>query len=406
MSSAIIQSVKNLSGDEHKLLLIQGLYILAASLAGIFVTVFFFSHGDLKITALYNIAALASLTFFYGLSGLLLRYMSSGTMMKMSLAAGSLFYLLLFFLKDQSIMYVIPLGILSGFSGGNFWASYNLNQYILAHEGRRVSYFGWSGAVFNLANAAGPAIGGLIITLVGKTSLGTTNGYLLLFFLVALINIITVFVIDKLPSHGSLNFSYRHIWEHRRTTRWKLILKQNALLGLFDIAIGTVTGILFFIILKNEADLGFILTIASAIAIVANLYSIPFLTKYPSAYWIGVAGSALSIMVFALYQSPVGVWLYIIISGLTVPIFNNRISTVYFGVLDESEGSWQQKYHFLLERDIVLGTFRTASFVGLFVFLHFGNEIQLAKSWLYLLPVLPLALALLLQKTIALSISK
>lgn len=398
--------MKNLSPDERRLLLIQGLDILAASLAGIFVTVFFFSHGDLKITTLYNIAAFASMTFFYGLSGWALRHMSSGTMMKLSLVAGSLFYLLLFFLKDQSTTHVIPLGILSGFSGGFFWASYNLNQYILAHEGRRVSYFGWAGAVFNLANSAGPAIGGLIITIVGKTSLGTMNGYLLLFLLVAIINIITIFVIGKLPAHDTLDFSYHHIWEHRRTKSWKLILGQNAVLGLFDIALGTVTGILFFVIVKNEADLGFIFTMASAIAIVTNLYAIPLLTKYPSAYWIGVAGSALSIVVFAFYQSPMGVWLYIIISGLTVPIFNNRISTVYFGVLDTAEGSWQQKYHLLLERDVVLGMFRTVSFIGLFIFLQFGNEIQLAKSWLYLLPVLPVVLALLLQKTIRLSSSK
>ncbi len=306
--------MKNLSPDERKLLLIQGLDILAGSLANIFVTVFFFSHGDLKVTTLYNIAAFASMTFFYGASGWALRHISSGTMMKMSLVAGSIFYLLLFFLKDQSIAFVFPLGILSGFSGGFFWASYNLNQYILAHSGRRVSYFGWAGAVFNLANAMGPAIGGLIITTVGKTSLGVTNGYLLLFFLVAIINIITIFVIGKLPAHESLDFSYHHILDHQRTRSWKLILGQNAVLGLFDIALGTVTGVLFFVIVKNEADLGFVLTIFSTIAIVSNLYAIPLLTKFPSAYWIGVAGSALSIIVFAFYKSPLGISAYIIIS--------------------------------------------------------------------------------------------
>lgn len=66
-------SMKNLSHDERKLLIIQGFDILAASLAGIFVTVFFFAHGDLKMTTLYNIAAFASGTFFFGSSGFLLR---------------------------------------------------------------------------------------------------------------------------------------------------------------------------------------------------------------------------------------------------------------------------------------------------------------------------------------------
>lgn len=392
-------SMKNLSPDERKLLLIQGLDILAASLAGIFVTVFFFAHGDLKITTLYNIAAFVSMTFFYGLSGWTLRYVSSGVLMKLSLVSGSLFYLLLFFLKDQSVAYVVPLGILSGFSGGNFWASYNLNQYILAHAARRISYFGWAGAIFSLASAVGPGLGGLIITLVGKTSLGVMNGYLVLFFLVALINVVTVFIIGKLPSHRTLHFSYRHIWEHQRTKNWKLVLGQQGMLGLYDIAIGTVTSVLFFIILKNEADLGLILTMASAFSVVASLYAIPLLKNYPSAFWVGVVGSTVSIIVFALFQSPIGVWLFIAISGFTAPILSNKLSTVYFHALDETQENWQEKYHLLLERDIVLGVFRTVSFIALFVLLQFGPEIQLAKAWLLLLPIMPLAIGYLIQIT-------
>ena len=393
--------MKNLSGDERKLLIIQGFDILAASLAGIFVTVFFFAHGDLKTTTLYNIAAFASMTFFFGSSGLLLRYFSSGTLMKVSLVAGSLFYLLLFFLKENSISYVIPLGILSGFSGGIFWATYNLNQYILTHSGSRISYFGWGGAIFNLANGLGPALGGLIITLVSKTSLGIINGYLMLFLLVAIINGITIFIIGKLPSHGNLQFSYHHIWQHRRSERWKLVLAQNAVLGLYDVAIGTVTGILLYVILKNEAVLGLVLTMASLFGMIASLYAIPLLKKHPSAFWIGSIGSAVSIIIFALFQSPIGVWLYIAISGFTVPMLTNKLSTVYFHTVDEAEGSWQHKYHLLLERDIILGLFRTISYIGLFILLGFGSEIQLAKSWLLLLPIMPILIGFLIKKSIA-----
>jgi len=395
--------MKNLSIDERKLLIIQGFNFLASSLAGIFVTVFFFSHGDLKVTTIYNIAAFASMTFFYGFSGFLLRYFSSGALMKLSLIAGSLFYLLLFFLKDQSIAYVIPLGILSGFSGGNFWAAYNLNQYILTHTGSRISYFGWGAAVSNLAFALGPAAGGTIITLASRTSLGLTNGYLLLFFLVALINIITVFIIGKLPSHGIPQFSYRHIWEHQRTKKWNLVLAQQGILGLHDIAIGTVTGILFYVIIKNEAELGYVLTMASVFATVASLYAIPLLKKFPSVFWVGSVGSAVSIIVFALNQSYGGVLLYIIISGLTVPMLQNKLFTMYFDAIDQAKGNWQEKYHFLLERDIILGMLRTVSFIALFILLGFGPEIQIAKTWLFFLPILPIAIGFLIQKFIAIS---
>lgn len=134
---------------------------------------------------------------------------------------------------------------------------------------------------------------------------------------------------------------------------------------------------------------------------VASLYAIPLLKKHPSAFWIGSIGSAVSIIMFALYQSPVGVWLFIIISGFTVPMLSNKLLTVYFGALDEEKGSWQQKYHLLLERDIVLGIFRTISYIGLFILLGFGSEIQLAKSWLLFLPIMPILIGFLIKKSIA-----
>jgi MFS family permease len=337
------------------------------------------------------------MTFFYGLSGWTLKKVSSGTLMKIGLGASVVFYSLLFLLREKSVAFAVPLGILGGFSGGNFWAGFNLNQYILSHSGRRVSYFGWGGAIFNLANAIGPVIGGAIITVVGSSHLGLMNGYMTLFFLVAMATAAAALVIGKLPDHETPHFSYRHIWEHKRTKMWKFVLGQNGLLGLYDVAIGTVTGILLYVVLKNEAELGFILTMASVFAMVASLYAIPFLTKRPSAFWIGAIGSALSIMVFALFQTSVGVWVFIAISGLTAPILGNKLFTVYFDALDKAEGSWQQKYHLLLERDIVLGIFRTISFIGLFVFLQFGNEIQLAKIWLLILPIMPLAIGFLIH---------
>ena len=91
----------------------------------------------------------------------------------------------------------------------------------------------------------------LIIMLVGRTSLGPMNGYLALFLVVAIINIITIFVIGKLPAHESLDFRTITSWAINGHAGGNSILGQNAVLGLFDIALGTVTGILFFVMVKK-----------------------------------------------------------------------------------------------------------------------------------------------------------
>ena len=181
------------------------------------------------------------------------------------------------------------------------------------------------------------------------------------------------------------------------------ILSKNwgtVYLGLYDVAIGTVTGILLYVIVRDEAALGFIVTTASVLAMIASLYAIPILKKFPSSFWVGSIWSAVSIIVFALNQSPAGVWAYILISCLTVPLVTNKFSTVYFRTFDQAPGNWRHKYHLLIERDVVLGVFRTLSYVGLFIFLGFGTEIAIAKSWLLFLPIIPIGIGLLIDKTI------
>ncbi len=61
--------MRNLSGEERKLLIIQFFNFLSFSLVGVFVTVFFYANSDLKTTILYNIINMGLFTFFYALSG-------------------------------------------------------------------------------------------------------------------------------------------------------------------------------------------------------------------------------------------------------------------------------------------------------------------------------------------------
>lgn len=388
--------MKSLSPEERKLLFIQTLDILAYSLAGMFVTVFFFAQSDIATTVLFRAIAFASMAFFYGLSGWLLRYMSSGILMKVGLVSGALFYALLFILRDTSITWFVPLAILDGLGGGLYWAGFNLNQYILSAAGRRVAYFGWGQATFQFANALGPALGGWIITVVGGTAFGIIGGYVTLFFVVSMVIILAALVIGQLPSHEIPYFSYRHIFQHRRSRAWKLVLGQQAALGLYDVTLGTIISILFFLIVGNEAQLGVLFTAGALIATLSSIVVTRALVRFPSSYWVGVIGAASAIVVFAFWQNMIGAWLMIGISGLTVPFMLTKLSTSYFEGLDAAPGKWQHKYHLMIERDCLLAILRMTSYLVLFFFLQFGDEIPLARMFLFILPVFPLAIGVLL----------
>jgi branched-subunit amino acid transport protein len=66
--------------------------------------------------------------------------------------------------------------------------------------------------------------------------------------------------------------------------------------------------------------------------------------------------------------------------------------------MDEIDIHWTEKYHLMLERDIALGIPRILSFLFLFIFMQFGDQIKLAQFWLYFLPFIPFILGLLLSK--------
>ena len=391
--------MKSLSQDERKLLIIQGLDILAYSLASIFVTVFFFANSDLKTTVLYRAISFASMAFFMGAAGWTLRKFSSGLHMKVALFSGAFYYFLLFLLRQESVHYIIPLAILDGFTGGWYWAGFNLNQYILSHSGRRVEYFGWALALVNLAQAVGPAVGGLIIAFAGASALGVMGGYGTLFLLVSIIIAGITLLIGKLPTHELPAFRYRHLLEHKRSREWKLVLGQQGVNGLYDVASNTVIGVLLYTIIHEEAKLGVTLAVASVIGMISSLGAIRLLTRFGWSYWIGAVGLGLSLILFALFQNWSGVVLFLILSALTVPLLQTRMSTTFYEALDHAPGTWQDKYHFLLERDVVLAVLRMVSYIDLYGILLFGNEITLARSWLLILPIVPLFIAFLLHKS-------
>ena len=304
----------------------------------------------------------------------------------------------MFILRGKSVSYIFPLAFLMGFSTGNYWAGYNLNQYILTNKETRVKYFGLVTGIINILQAIAPAIGGAIVLLGKSTSfMGNDAGYAWLFFIVFLINVLMIVFVGRLPSHEIPSFSYRHILDHKRSREWKLVLSQQALLGLYDVSSGVVIGILVYLIVKNEFLLGGSQFLGFLLGALGSIISVRLLKK-KLFYWVGVLGLICGTVLFALWQNPIGVLTFVIITGFTAPFLNNWLSTVYFHALDNVKVSWREKYHFMLERDIALGVPRILSFLLLFIFLQMGNQVKLARISLYFLPLLPLGIGLLLRE--------
>ena len=159
-----------------------GIGFFATSLSSIFVSVFIFTNSDFRLTLAQLIILNLSLLFFYMMSGIIFRKIQSRSLIKLSLAVSMIYFLSLFILKEKAIGYIIPLSIFSGFGGGIYWASFNLNQYAFSDKNSRIKYFGWSQAVLNIFQAIAPILGGTIIWATSdKILFGVKVGYSMLF---------------------------------------------------------------------------------------------------------------------------------------------------------------------------------------------------------------------------------
>ena len=150
----------------------------------------------------------------------------------------------------------------------------------------------------------------------------------------------------------------------------------------------------------KESALGFLFTVAALISTAASILSIRVLKKFPNGFWIGAIGTAFAIAWFALFQNLLGVWIFLIVSSLTGPFLFNTMDVEFFNAVDSAPGTWQNKYHMMLEQPVLFCFMRTVSYIILFMMLQFGDEIAISRLWLLMLPILPLAIGVLLHKTL------
>jgi len=384
------------SSEEKKLILIQSLYFFAVALADVFVTVFFFSHGTFQTPVIFQIVRICVFLALFSFSGLAFRKISSGIVIKIGLFLFACFYFFLFLLQDRSISFLVPLAVLNGFAMAFFWSGYNLNQYIFTNQNKRISFFGSTLIAVQLFQSVAPFLGGTIIA-IGSSYYSLRFGYGILFLVVSIIIGLIALLVGKLPDHERLLFSLSHIFSHKRTLLWKKVLLQHFFLGMFDMPGNTIVGILIYLVVKKEFLLGIVQTTAVLLAVVGSLAAIRLLHKSSYFYWIGVVGISLGYLTFGIYQSQVGVLLYIILMGLTSPFMNTWVPTVYFHAVDSVSGHWREKYHLLFERDFALACGRIFSYSLIFLFIQPSNQVVFARYALFILPIFPLLLGFALK---------
>lgn len=379
--------------EEKQLIRIQTTIFFITSLASVFLNVYFFNLGSFKSVYFYNLATFIALLITYIASGYLLKKFSSKDLIVISLFLLGLLYLLIFVFKESSINYLIFLGLLNGMGMGSYWAGYNLSQFILTNEDTRHNYFGnvlfWS----NASHAIGPLVGGAIIRIFEVISTKQI-GYEAVFLLVGVLTFYNIFLALKLPIHKGVSFTISDILKHKRSLSWKLVLTQQFFFGLWDVSFNVISVILIFLIVKQEFVLGAITTVATLAFAFGSLLTGKLLQKNENIFILGSFFTSIGLLIFGLQQNFLGILSVILLIRFFWPFLHIPTSKAILDTPDSEIGSWQEKYHYLIERDVALGIARILSYIILLLLLTETNQITLAKTWILVIAVLPLIVGL------------
>ncbi len=387
-----------LSKEENHLIFIVVVSTFASALAGIFLQIYVFRLSGFEGTMLFNLSLFIALLLSYLFSGFLLRKYSTHLLIGSSFIVNILAYLLIILLQANAVHYLIIIGLTFGVSAGNFWSGFNLSQYILTSQHSRTAYFGKSLSFIQIASALGPIFGGAVVVVVNYLTKNSYTGYYFLFLIVVFINLFLFINTKKLPAYTKIQFSFKDLVNHQRSRKWKIVLGQNFVGGLYDAAFNTIFAILLFLIIRNESLIGSARTGMLLFVALTSIIGIKLLAKHSWLYIAGTLGTVLSIVIFAVFQNWLGIFLFALINGLATPFFSIPVSLAILNTIDENKLPWQKKYHMLLERDGILGFARVISYIFLLILFTFYNKENVARNWMIAIAIFPLIIGFLLHK--------
>ncbi|MBI4035147.1 MAG: MFS transporter, partial [Candidatus Chisholmbacteria bacterium] len=348
---------------------------------------------NFQALVIYNFYFFLSLLIIYILSGYWLKNYSARTLIKLGNLVWIVFLVLLIFLKQRSIEFLVPLGIINGISGGLFWSGFNLHQYLTTHQQDRDYFFGIQEFWSNLARITGPILGGLIITFgnyINPTQ--SLFGYYLLFGITTIIVAIATKYTWGFPRFSGVDFKLlqlKQILHHNPPL--KSILFQQALLGLRDVSLGTLVSIITFLILKQELNVGIYNSVIGLFTAIGAFAAGKLLNSYTriKLSFLGALSLSLSTLILTLSPNLIGLTSFSLL-GIPGLFFWITLGTLFYTVADLDHKPWRLKYAYLVNRDIVLGVARILSYVILWWLFTSFSQAVVIQWWLIFISFLPL----------------
>lgn len=312
--------VDNLNAQAKRLVAVSGLFILGTSLSSIFLVIYLFKiNSDITKPLFFYLGTYIGITFAFILGGYLLKFMKLGMLLAVGLLISTLLYLNLVFLGERSADYVFILGFFLGIGEGFFWLVRHVVEYLCSKDSNRDRLFASMYMVGTVGTILGPIISGFLIV-SGQAQ--NFPGYLLVFGLSAVFFLAASLIALKFDISQKLEYSFKEIFFlEKHNHSWRGVELADLIHGIRMGAGQVLIGIVVFLILKNEFDVGGVATLGAALSLAVG-YAIGKFSTYQQRFTISVVGSivgVISYIVLMAWFNVTGLFVYVLLMGAAAP---------------------------------------------------------------------------------------
>ena len=258
--------------DEKLLLIIVGVYTLAATMVTTFANVYLLRYsGSLIVMSMYSLIRYGVL----GLAAFVCAKLSTKIRVSYCLAIGLTLItgavLFLLAVKDRiatEIYLIYIVGFIWGSGEGFFWVTINTLQQVITNIKTRAYFLGISGVLSNAMTIIAPILSTFIISIHNVE----LEGYYRM-FQIAIIIFIFISVLSFFLHSGQVGkpFTLKTSYEGIKTDiHWRYVMVAQFVWGVRDAAIMTLTGLLIYQAVGSSTVYGQWLSLFAVLATISN----------------------------------------------------------------------------------------------------------------------------------------
>jgi MFS transporter, YQGE family, putative transporter len=349
------------------LLSVNGLFAVANALSGLFVHVYLWKmKQNFALIGWFALVQQLTMALTFWIAGKWVKERNKMVVLRLGVAINALFYLVILWLSEQAVYYIILLGVIQGLASGMFWLAFNVVYFEVTDPDNRDRFNGWAGLLGSGAGMLAPWLSGFLITRMTDSS-----GYRLIFsisLVVFIIGVVVSFFLKKREAQNQYDWAHTIRKLKSSSGSWRKVFAALVAQGIREGVFGFIIGLLVYISTQSEANLGNFSLVTSAVGFF-SFWLVGRWLKPHYRKWGMLAGVLAITSVIVPFFWAVDYRTLLIFGigvGLFMPLYTVPMTSAVFDLIGKDRESAEQRVEFIVLRELGLNAGRM---LGTLIFL-------------------------------------